>query len=169
MVFIDFLLGGLLLYGLLRGIWNGFFIELASLLSLLIGIWAAIHFSHLAGSVISDYVSWNPTTVQIVAFGLTFVLILIGISLLAKVFTKLASFAGLGLFNKLLGGLFGLLKMTLIISISLNLFAKWNGDGRLLSIEKTEKSIFYNPILNTASVIYPSIEEWFSEIRSKTF
>ncbi len=169
MIFIDFVLGGLLLYGLIRGLWNGFFIELASLLSLLIGIWAAIHFSHLVKAIIGSHVSWNPNTIQVVAFALTFILVLVGISLLAKIFTKLASFAGLGLFNKLLGGIFGVLKMTLIISISLNLFTKLNGDGRFISNETAGKSMFYNPILKTAVLIYPSIEELFSEIKAKAF
>lgn len=164
MVFIDFLLGGLLVYGLVRGIWNGFFVELASLLSLLIGIWAAIKFSHLMQSLISGHVAWHPKTIQIVAFALTFVLVVVGISLLAKVFTSIANFAGLGIFNKILGGFFGLLKMTLIISISLNLFAKLTDYG-LIEKETGDASLFYNPIRKTAALVYPSLEEAFADLR----
>ena len=162
MHFIDLFLGALLVYGVVRGIWNGFFVELASLLSLLIGIWVAIKFSHvLAGFVTS--VSSNAQSVKLLAFALTFILVVIGISLLAKFFTTIASFAGLGLFNKLLGGVFGLLKMTLIISISLNLFAKLNQNNLLLAQETTGKSLFYNPIRNTAALFYPTLERWFIE------
>ena len=42
---IDLILGGILLYGLIKGLWKGLFIELASLVSLLLGIYLAIKFS----------------------------------------------------------------------------------------------------------------------------
>jgi membrane protein required for colicin V production len=164
--FLDLFLGALLVYGFVRGIWNGFFVEFASLVSLVIGIWIAIKFSHVVRAIIEGHVSWNPRTVQIFAFALTFILVVAGITILAKVFTTVASFAGLGLFNKLFGGFFGVLKMTLIISISLNLFAKINSDNDLLSEEKQQNSLFYNPIRKTAAFLYPSLEEWFTEIKS---
>ena len=163
MVFIDILLGALLVYGVIRGIWNGFFVELASLLSLLVGIWVAFKFSNIMRAIIEGHVSWNPRTIQVVAFALTFIVVVVSISLLAKIFTKLASFAGLGLFNKMAGGVLGLVKMTLIISVTLNLFAEINSGEGLVSHETTKKSFFYNPIRKTAAWIYPSIAEWFSE------
>ncbi|HEX8562335.1 MAG TPA: CvpA family protein [Flavobacterium sp.] len=167
MVFIDFVLGALLVYGIVRGLWNGFFVEFASLLSLLVGIWAAIKFSHIIRAIIEGHVSWNPRTIQLAAFALTFIVVVIGISLLAKFFTTIANFAGLGIFNKLAGAFFGLLKMTLILSVTLNLFAKLNSGEGLLSHEKTEKSLFYNPIRKTAAWIYPSIENWFTALKEK--
>lgn len=167
MAFIDLVLGGLLAYGIIRGIWNGFFVEFASLISLLIGIWAAIKFSYFFGAIIETHVSWNPRTIQITAFALTFIAVVIAITLLAKVFTTVVSFAGLGLFNKLLGGIFGLVKMTLIISVMLNLFAKMNSGNFLISEETAEKSLFYNPIRKTAAVFYPTLEEWFTTAKKE--
>lgn len=167
MEFIDLLLGGLLVYGFIRGIWNGFFVEFASLVSLLIGIWAALKFSHLMRTIIETHVSWNPKTIQVIAFALTFIAVVVGISLLAKVLTKVVSFAGLGLFNKLLGGFFGILKMILIISVMLNVFVKLNSENTLLSEDTANESIFYNPIRKTAAFIYPSLEEWFEQAKQK--
>ena len=37
----------------------------------------------------------------------------------------------------------------------------------LLSEEKQEDSIFYNPIKEISTLIYPSIEEWYSSIKSE--
>lgn len=165
MTFLDILLGGFLAYGLIRGIWNGFFVEFASLVSLLIGIYIAIKFSHVMKSMIQPHVSWNPTAIQVVAFALTFILVIIAISLLAKVFTSIANFAGLGIFNKLFGGLFGLVKMVLILSISLNLFVKINSGGLFASKETLDQSLFYHPILKTATFIYPSLEDWYAQLK----
>ncbi|HEU0136235.1 MAG TPA: CvpA family protein, partial [Flavobacterium sp.] len=119
MELLDLFLGALLVYGVVRGIWNGFFIELASLLSLLLGIWAAIKFSYVMRSILQDHAEWNPRTIQVIAFVLTFILVVIGITILAKVLSTVVSAAGLGIFNKIFGGVFGMVKMALMISVAL--------------------------------------------------
>lgn len=160
MEFIDIILGGVLLYGFLRGIWNGLFVELASFVSLLLGIWAALKFSNTLNIWLQSFVSWSPKTIMIASFALTFILVFIGITLLAKVFTTLFSFAGLGIINKILGGVFGAFKMVLIVGVSLGIFEKINFANHFAEKETLEKSIFYFPILKTTTSIYPSLQEW---------
>ena len=160
MEFIDILIGGFLLYGFLRGLWNGLFVELASFLSLLAGIWAALKFSDTLNQLLQSIVSWSPKTIMVVSFALTFVVVFIAIMMLAKVFTTLFSFAGLGIFNKILGGVFGIFKMVLIVGVSLGIFEKINFANHFAEKETLEKSIFYFPVLNTATSIYPSFQEW---------
>ena len=123
---IDIILGGLLLYGLIKGLWRGLFVELASLVSLIAGIFVALKFSGFIADIISGHVSWEPRYISITAFLITFIAVVVGIILLAKFFTKLADFASLGLLNRILGGVFGFLKMVLILSVSLNFFLKIN-------------------------------------------
>jgi len=169
MDFIDIFLGIFLLYGLIRGVWNGFFVELASLVSLLLGIFIAIKFSYLMKAWLENHGSWNPKTVQVAAFALTFILVVVGVSLLGKIFTKLADFAALGLFNKLLGGIFGVLKTILMLSVLLNLFEKVNADHAFADKKTLDHSIFYNPVRAVCKFIYPSIEEWFTAFKSEGF
>jgi len=169
MGFLDIFLGVFLIYGLIRGFWNGFFVELASLVSLMLGIFIAIKFSYLMKGYIDSDGSWNPKTVQVTAFALTFILVVVGVSLLGKIFTKLADFAALGLFNKLLGGVFGVLKMILLLSIFLNLFEKINSNHTFADKETLDKSIFYHPVRAVSKFIYPSIEEWFTAFKSESF
>lgn len=168
MSYLDIFLGVLLIYGFVRGIWNGFFIELASFVSLLLGIYVAIKFSHLMKTYVGNHVSWNPKTIQIVAFIITFIVVVIGISLLAKFLTKMANLASLGIVNKVTGGVFGLLKTILILSISLNVFQKINVNYTFAEKATIDKSLFYNPIQKMAALIYPSVEEWYKEIKVKT-
>jgi membrane protein required for colicin V production len=168
MTFIDIVLGIFLLYGFVKGIWNGFFLELASFVSLLIGVILAVKFSYVMQSILSDHLNWNLKTVQIVAFTLTFILVVVGISVLAKVFTKIASFAGLGIFNKFFGGVFGLLKMVLILSIIFNLFEKINSNHTFAKKETLENSKFYYPILKVSGFIYPSMGNWPEELKNNS-
>lgn len=160
MEFIDIIIGGFLLYGFLRGVWNGLFVELASFISLLVGIWAALKFSNSLSLWLQSFVSWSPKTIMIASFALTFILVFIGITMLAKVFTTLFSFAGLGIINKILGGVFGTFKMVLIVGVSLGIFEKINFANHFAKKETLEKSLFYFPVLNTATSIYPSLQEW---------
>lgn len=168
MSFLDIVLCSLLVYGLFQGIRNGFFVELASLISLLLGIYLAIKFSSFAKEILAGFVHWNPKTIQIVAFVITFLLVVICISVMAKIFTSVADFAQLGVVNKLGGGFFRLLKTILIISIFLNLFEKINFDNTFAKKETLDKSIFYHPILKTAGFIYPSIEKWYEELKKNS-
>src|SRR5690606_17911226 len=100
---IDIVLVTLLLFGFIRGLFNGLFVEVASLLALVLGVYGAIHFSVFASEFLEPKVDWDQNTINIVAFAITFIVIVLTIALAGKALTKLANFAALGLINKLLG------------------------------------------------------------------
>lgn len=106
MAVIDIVLGALILFGLIRGLMKGLFVEVASLVALIAGVYGAIHFSNFAADFLMERVDWNEKTINITAFAITFVIIVLVISLAGKALTKLADFAALGFLNKLLGALF---------------------------------------------------------------
>jgi membrane protein required for colicin V production len=164
MSFLDIVLGGLLCYSLYKGIRNGLFVELASLLSLILGIYIAIKFSDVMKNLLSG-LHWNPYTIQVIAFVLTFILVVIGIYLLGKFLTGIADFAFLGWLNSLGGGFFRVLKTVLIISVFLIIFEKINYHNYLAKKETLDKSLFFNPIQKMAGFVFPSIEKWYDKAR----
>lgn len=165
MSFLDIILGALLAFSLYKGIKNGLFVEVASFISLLLGIYLAIKFSSIMTAMIAKHVSWNPTNIQIFAFLLTFILVVIAVYLLAKFLTGIADFAMLGWANKLGGGFFRVLKTILILSIVIALFEKINFNNTFAKKETLDKSIFYNPIKKVAAFVYPSIEKWYETFK----
>ncbi|MCV9927730.1 CvpA family protein [Flavobacterium sp. LS1R49] len=167
MSFLDMILGALLAYSLYKGIKNGLFVEVASFISLLLGIYLAIKFSSLMKELIIKHVSWNPNTIQITAFILTFILVVIGVYFLAKILTGIADFAFLGWVNKLGGGFFRVLKTILILSIFIALFEKINFNNTFAKKETLDKSFFYNPIKKVAAFVYPSIEKWYDTFKEE--
>ena len=167
MGFLDIILGVLLAFALYKGVRNGLFVELASLVSLLAGIYFAIKFSSFIKEILAGFVKWNPNTIQVIAFILTFILVVIGISLLGKFLTGIADFAFLGWLNKIGGGFFRMLKTILIIGIVFKVFEKINYHNFLAKKETLDKSIFYNPIQKTAGFMYPSIENWYDNLKKK--
>lgn len=167
MSFLDIVLGVILAIGVFKGLRNGLFVELASLISLILGIYVAIKFSSFAKEILTGFVHWNPKTIQIFAFIITFLVVVILISVMAKFFTSVADFAQLGAINKLGGGFFRLLKTILILSIFLNLFEKINFNNTFAKKETLDKSLFYRPIQISAGFIYPSIEKWVEDLKKK--
>lgn len=167
MGFLDIILGALLGFALYKGITNGLFIELASFISLIIGAYFAVKFSVVTKDVLSGFLHWNPNTIQVIAFIITFIGIVIGIHFLAKILTGMADFAFLGWINKAGGGLFRVLKTVLIIGLVFSVFEKINYNHFLAKKETLDNSIFYNPIQKTAGFMYPSITKWYGNLKAK--
>ena len=141
--------------------------ELASFVSLLFGIYLAVKFSSLIKGMLTGVLHWNPYTIQVIAFILTFIVVVIGISFLGKFLTKIADFAYLGWINKAGGGFFRMLKTVLVLGIVFGVFAKINYHNFLAKKETLDHSIFYNPIQKTAGFIFPSIEKWYGNLKKK--
>jgi len=154
---IDIVLGALLLFGLVRGGIKGLFVEIASLLALVLGIYGALHFSNFAAEFLESRVDWSEQVINITAFAITFVIIVLAISLAGKALTKLADFAALGLLNKLLGAAFGALKIALILSIVLLLFNKLNKTLPFVNDADIEDSVLYEPVKSLAPMVFPSL------------
>ncbi|MBD0831105.1 CvpA family protein [Aestuariibaculum sediminum] len=154
---IDIVLLALLLFGLIRGFSKGLFVEVASLVALIAGVYGAIHFSDYAGAFVENNVDWDEKYVNIVAFAITFIVIVIAIAIAGKALTKLADFAALGIINKVLGGVFGALKIGLILSVILIVFDTMNNTLPFADEEDLEDSVLYQPVKSLAPMIFPSI------------
>jgi membrane protein required for colicin V production len=164
---IDIVLGALILFGLVRGFMKGLFVEVASLVALIAGVYGAIHFSNFASEFLQTKTEWNEKTINITAFAITFIVIVLAIALAGKALTKLADFAALGIINKLLGGAFGALKIALILSVILNIFDKMNNTITFIDKENMEDSALYNPVKSFVPMIFPSILTIKEEVDSK--
>ncbi|HLT34061.1 MAG TPA: CvpA family protein [Aquaticitalea sp.] len=164
MGFLDIILILLLALGLIRGFMRGLFVELASLVALLAGVYGAIHFSNYAATFLENHVDWEEKYVAAAAFALTFIIIVLVITLAGKALTKLANFAMLGIVNKLLGALFGLMKTAFILSILLVIIEKISPTLLLINEETEEESALYTPLHNFAPSIFPILLESKEEL-----
>lgn len=152
----DIIIAVLLIFGFIRGLLKGLFVEVASLVALIAGVYGAIHFSYFVGDFLAEKVMWDERYITIVAFAITFAIIVLVIALLGKMLTKIADFASLGLLNKLLGGVFGALKIGLILSVVLLVFTKLNNTIPFISDEQKEDAILYEPVKNLAPTLFPN-------------
>ena len=153
----DIVIAALLIFGFVRGVLKGLFVEVASLAALIGGVYGAIHFSYFIGDFLKEAVSWDQEYVSLAAFAGTFITIIVTIALLGKMLTKLADFAALGVINKILGGVFGAIKIGLILSVIFIFFGKMNDTIPFVKKETLDESILYAPVKKIAPTIFPSI------------
>ena len=159
MNWIDAVIVVILILSLVRGFINGLVKEVASLAALILGIWGAIRFSAFTAEKLYDYFDMTGRYVGIIAFLITFGIIVVIIHFVGILADKIVSAASLGLINRLCGIGFGLLKSVLLMSV---LFVVLNAiDTRkpFLPKDKIEGSIFYSPISDIAPAIFPIIGE----------
>ena len=154
---IDIILGIILLFGLIRGVMRGFIIELASLVALIVGVYGAIHFSYFAFDFLQNQFDWDEQYIQLTAFAITFILIVIFVLLIGKLLTKLVGAIALGIVNRILGGFFGLLKVAFITSALIMFISSFNDKTNFIEEEKLEESILYKPIQVIAPTFLPQI------------
>ena len=154
---IDIIIAVILLFGLVKGFMKGLFIEITSLVGLVLGVYGAIHFSYYLADILKNSVSWDESMIQIVAFAGTFLIILLALVFLGKALTKIAETIFLGFFNKLLGAIFGVLKYALILSVGFLIYDQISDSLKFINKEKSKKSILYEPVKNLAPTIFPGL------------
>jgi len=152
--YLDLIFGGLVLVGALRGLFKGFIIEIASLLALILGVYGAIHFSGFFAQWLVLYVEWKESYINLTAFGLTFTLIIIAVSMLGKFLTKLAKIIMLNWLNRLLGFVFGGLKMAVISGVLLIILERANAMFGLIPASIISESLLSEQLLNLGEWIF---------------
>jgi len=163
MNYFDIVTGILLILAIIKGFKNGLIIELASLVALVLGLFGAIEFSSITEAYLIEYI--DSSHIGIVAFIITFVLIVVGVHLLAKVVDKLVSAIALGMVNRVLGAVFSLLKYAFIISVIMAILGSFEQTYSVIPKEQKESSKLYGPLNSIAPSVFPYLR--FDEVREQ--
>jgi membrane protein required for colicin V production len=156
---LDVFLGLPLIYGLYKGLKNGLISELASIVALIAGIYGVMHFSYIASDYLTEKMSWDARSVKLTAFVITFLVIVFAVHLLGKFLTRLAQLTALGILNTIAGGVFGIVKVALILGALLIFFERANSAMGMVESETLQNSFLYSPIKDLGAVIFNGILE----------
>ena len=170
--YIDLVLGGILVYGAIKGLMKGLIVEIAGLLALIIGVWGAIHFSDVVGEFLSAKFDWNEKYISLSAFIITFLGIVIAISTLGKALTSVASVIALGWLNKLFGAVFGLAKFAFMLSVILMILMQVNSKFDFMDKKTIKESILFEDVSKIAPAILPmlndiDVQNWWDKAYEK--
>jgi membrane protein required for colicin V production len=138
---------GLLVF---NGIRKGFILSLATLIALVLGIWAAIHLSGYISGFLNKLFHPAGNWLSILSYVITFLLVVICVIIIAKLLERVIKTVGLGIPNRVIGGLFGLLKG--VLGVTFLVFI-------IVHFDQKEKVITHKT--RSTSVCYPYVEMSF--------
>ena len=161
---IDIILAIALGFGFIKGFFKGLIIEVASLGALFLGLLGAVKFSDFFADLLNEFFNWSRLAVQIASYLIIFIIIVYGLSVLAKTLTKIISKASLGLLNKFLGAFFGAFKWAIFMSVALFFLEKLNTWVTIINTEMIESSILYEPITELGEFLFSWGSEFSKEV-----
>jgi len=155
MNYLDIAIAVPLIYGLIKGFSNGLIKEITGLLSLVVGIYIALNFSNLLepylSGIFNDYEQFKP----LLAFATLFISVLLVIKLLGYLTDKLTKALALGFLSRILGGIFGMLKVALIVSFLLMIESKFE----LITKTTKQTALLYKPTSDLLEIVTPHYEK----------
>ena len=147
-----------LLIGLVRGLMRGLISEIIAFVVVILGVLGSRFAAPSVSKCLLQWFLWPEGVCDIVAYALIFLAIAILLSIAAKLLTRLLRAIHLGWANRLLGGLFGVLKYGIIV-----LFA-------VFVMDKTDEAFHWQenePVVKT-SILYPHAVKVVGWIISQT-
>jgi membrane protein required for colicin V production len=145
--YFDIIVSVVILFLGLKGIINGFFKELFGLLGIIGGIFIASRVGDDVGEYLSDLIFnfSSHAAVTFTGFLVTLAVIWLFMVVVGMLFKKLSSMSGLGIFDRILGFVFGASKFFLIAAVIA--FSVYNIKAMRSTIDSTMKNSFMFPIL----------------------
>lgn len=151
-----------LLFALYRGFKNGLVHMVASLLAMVLGIVGAIKLRPVFAGWLDSLFSISPEYLQVIAFAVAFVAIVLLVHLAAFLAEKVVKAVALNFINRLLGMVFGVVVTAFVISMILWPVNQINQDKELIKPERIEGSLLYAPLSAFAPAVFPYLknQDW---------
>jgi membrane protein required for colicin V production len=146
-------------YAAWKGFQHGIIIEVFTLLALLVGIYAGIHFSDVTANWMKNSLGWDSEYLPAIAFTITFLGIGAMVYFAGKMIEQVVKVTNLTPINKAFGIVFAVLKMTYFVSVFMVLLESYDEKGDFLPPSMKEKSLLYNPILKVSTSTIPALKE----------
>ncbi len=174
MNYIDIILILYLVWGFYTGFKKGVIYMLVSFVSIIIALYAAVHFSYLSTKLLANWLNKHPQDLKILSYIVTFLGVFLLMHLIGKILDHLIKAVALGFINRILGGVLSVGIKVIILSLLIWIFDQANQIVPLVSLKNIDESVMYKPIRDLSPVILRNIEklknnEDFKNLKNKTF
>ena len=115
---LDILIGGIVGFCLIRGIFRGIVKEITSIIGVFVGFYAAYTYYPLVANWLSHLIT-NKSYLNIISFFIAFCILFLAVGFVGVVLKYLLKAVALGWADRILGGIFGFVKAVLIASVLL--------------------------------------------------
>ncbi len=155
---LDIILAIPLLWALYRGFRKGLIYMIASLTALVLGILGAIRFHQQTGAILNSWFNINPEHLNLVAFAVTFIIIVLIVHTAAFMVDRLIKAVALSFVNRAAGMVFGLFVTAFVISIVLMPLDAANKKKEFISPDTVDGSLLYQPLTKFAPTVLPYLK-----------
>jgi membrane protein required for colicin V production len=155
---LDIILAIPLLWALYRGFRKGLVYMVASLTALLLGVLGAIRFHEQTGEILNSWFKINPEHLNLVAFAVSFIIIVLIVHTAAFMVDRLIKAVALGFVNRAAGMVFGLFVSAFVVSIVLMPLDAANSRKEFISPDTVEGSLLYQPLTKLAPTVLPYLK-----------
>ena len=160
---LDIILAIPLCYFIYKGWRRGLIFELAALVGIIVGCWAAIHFS----TWVAEMLKLEGEGSVLLAFFITFVGVVVGAYFLGKAIEGFIKMVKADIFNKLLGALVGMVKCLCVLSILLNFILLVDHNHVLITPKIQEDSKLYKPTYTIGNKLTATLKNYIQELRTQ--
>jgi len=155
---LDIILLALFIPAVIQGFMKGAVMQVISLASIFIGVWAAYKFSLTVSVWLSSYITADPRVLKIIAFTVIVILAIVLLGMVGSVLAKVMKLAMLGWVDKLLGIVFGVFKAALILGLIVFIFDSFNGKWNLVSDKVLSDSPVYTYLRDFSARFFPYLK-----------
>ena len=148
---LDLVLTVFVAFLLVKGIWKGFVKEISGILAVVGGVITSFMLHSAAEEFLSPYV--GSKYLGFVAYSILFIAAYLGIMLLGNFIDRVVKSVMLGSFNRILGGLFGLLKALLWTSLCVYAYSSLQEGVGFDHPGLVANSIFYPFLLDFVALL----------------
>lgn len=153
-----------LAYSFYKGFSRGFVIVLASFVALILGVIGAIYFSDIVAEMLKTKTDIDEEYISISAFAITFMGIIFGVHLVAKIVNQAVKMVALAPLNKVMGGVFSMLKTVIMLSVVFYIFDFVNTQISIVKKQTLRESVAYSNIMSITESVIPLItkSDWYN-------
>lgn len=166
MNFLDIIILVILGLAAISGFRKGLVMELTSLIALVLGVFVSMYFSEFMVDFLRTVFEIYDSNLHILAFIVTFALVVIIVNVIGKIVEKFVDILLLGIFNKIGGAFFAVLKGLFLLSLLIMVLNYFQFSQNWIKKEAKEKSKFYSSVESIVPFLYNHFD-FFKELNRK--
>jgi membrane protein required for colicin V production len=147
-----------LLIGLIVGLMKGLVEEITSIAALLLGALGAKLWGATLATWLLQQFEWSDTICMIVAYAVLFFGIALMLHVLAKLLSKLFQKISLGWLNRMLGGVFGMLKWAFIMLMLVLCLHRLDCQFHFFKDELKQSSLLYDRVTPLSEQVWEKLK-----------
>jgi membrane protein required for colicin V production len=146
-----------LIYGAWKGFKKGFIMELFTILALIVGLYAAFHFSDKITEMIVGKTHEKPGYLPAISFLLLFLAVGAMVYFGGKALEQVLKIAQLSFLNKGIGAVIGILKWGYLIGCVFVFIQSIDTNERFITKKNKENAILYPAVTGLVSITIPGV------------